>query len=163
MTVVEGSYLSGVLTSKGLSRTYQACGDVNCATTIGKNVGVQRAIVWSVTTSGRTYELNTRMIDVGSGVVMGVSQREFDDWNKKVFGELLPIVVDDLLSGKPVAKTREKKQSHWGWWAGGAAVVAGAATVSYLFLGATLLDQRENKDPAAEQTDGSSGSVTFTW
>lgn len=164
VSVLQGEALRGTLVGKGIGQQYAACGNANCASSIGKVLGVEKGVVGYVTTAGLTYVLNTRLIDVGSGMVTGTSRRSMNAWNSTAFGEIAPKVVQDLLTGNPAAPAEVEKSSQWGWWVAGAAVVAGTAAGVYLFLGAVA--ENSPKSPGGtdpNNPDAPSGSVTFTW
>ena len=162
---LDGDALKSALTEKNLGQQYSSCANATCASTIGKSLGVDRGVVGYVTTSGLIYVLNTRMIDIGTGVVMGTSKRTFNAWNSAAFLEVSPKVVDDLMGVNATVPAAEVgKSSQWGWWVAGVAVVAGTATAAYLFLGAATEDSPyKSPDVDPEQPADPDGSVTFTW
>jgi hypothetical protein len=121
-----------------------ACDASECAVKVGKLLGIEKGVVGSLGLLGRTWVLNARMIDVGTGELLVSSQRSLTGEIDKVLTELVPSVSADLTrTQEPVSKKvpesdEEVKSSSsaWVWWTlGGVAVVGGGVAAALLLMG----------------------------
>lgn len=167
MRLMERAQMNQVLAEQGFQES-GTCDQSECAVQVGKLLGVQRAVVGSVGLLGKTYVINTRVVDIGTGEVLRSSQQRLTGEIDQVLADLVPKVVADLTrSGNapsPVAKTApapapvvEESSSGWIWWTlGGVAVAGGAAAAALVLLGGSSEEAAPAPapDPGTPSTDG---------
>ncbi|MEN9355043.1 MAG: hypothetical protein RL318_2368 [Fibrobacterota bacterium] len=138
--VLERSQMNRILKEQGFQQS--ACSQSDCSVEVGKLLAVDRLLVGSLGHVGSTYSLTLRMVDVGSGEVLGSSTRNQKGAIDDVLTQCLPLSVNDLLpdtSPKPVpvpeqqAKAPSSGGSVWPWVLGGV-VIAGGATAAVLLM-----------------------------
>lgn len=143
--LMERAQMNQVLAEQGFQES-GSCDQSECAVQMGKLLGVERAVVGSVGLLGKTYVINTRVVDIGSGEVLKSSQQRLTGEIDQVLSDLVPKVVADLTrTGSPApvatptpapAPVVEESSSSWIWWTlGGVAVAGGAAAAALLVLG----------------------------
>ncbi|HQF53684.1 MAG TPA: CsgG/HfaB family protein [Fibrobacteria bacterium] len=162
LRLLERSQIKTVLVEQGFQQS-GACEGSECAVQIGRLLGVERGIVGSVGRLGRTYVLNARLIDIGTGEVVSSSQRSLAGRIDDALTDLVPLVAADLLRSRAGRGERAKGGSGAGWWVAGAAVVAGGAAVAYLFLDAASPGAPDAPARRSEEPNPPTGSLTFVW
>lgn len=168
MRLMERAQMNQVLAEQGFQES-GTCDQSECAVQVGKLLGVERAVVGSVGLLGKTYVINTRVVDIGSGEVLRSSQQRLTGEIDQVLADLVPKVVADLArsgnSGSaPVAKTTpapapavEESSSGWIWWTlGGVAIAGGAAAAALVLLASPseATPPAPTPDPGTPSTDG---------
>lgn len=142
LRLLERSQMEGILKEQGFQES-GACDASECAVKVGKLLGVEKAVVGSLGLLGRTWVLNARLIDIGTGEVLVSSQRSLTGEIDNVLTELVPNVSADLTRtsestnhpSEP-AKEEVKGSSAWLWWTlGGVAVVGGGVAAALLLMG----------------------------
>lgn len=162
LRLLERSQIKTVLVEQGFQNS-GACEGSECAVQIGRLLGVERGIVGSVGRLGGTYVLNARLIDIATGEVLSSSQRSLAGKIDDALTDLVPLAAADLLRSRTGRDAGAGKGSGIGWWAAGAAVVAGGAAVAYLFLDAA---SNASPDAPARTPDAQkppTGTLTFVW
>lgn len=144
LRLLERSQMEAVLREQGFQES-GACDGSECATKVGKILGIQQAVVASLGLLGRTWVLNARLVDVGTGEILTSSQQSLTGEVDLALTNLVPKVAADLT--RTSAPTRaggaaptknapsqvKEKTSAWLWWTlGGASVVAGAAVAALM-------------------------------
>lgn len=162
LRLLERSQIRTVLVEQGFQQS-GACEGSECAVQIGRLLGVERGVVGSVGRLGRTYVLNARLIDIGTGEVLSSSQRSLAGKIDDALTDLVPLVAADLLRSNRGTDLQAKSGSGLGWWAAGAAVVAGGAAVAYLFLDAASAPAPDTPARQSEDRKDPTGSLTFVW
>lgn len=168
MRLMERAQMNQVLAEQGFQES-GSCDQSECAVQMGKLLGVERAIVGSVGQLGKTYVINTRVVDISSGEVLRSSQQRITGEIDQVLSELVPKVVADLTrtgsaTAAPLAQTTpatapvvEESSSGWIWWTlGGMAVAGGAAAAALVLLGGSAEEAMPAPpvDPGTTSTDG---------
>lgn len=167
MRLMERAQMNQVLAEQGFQES-GTCDQSECAVQMGKLLGVERAVVGSVGLLGKTYVINTRVVDIGTGEVLRSSQQRLTGEIDQVLADLVPKVVTDLTrsgnAATPVAKTApapapvvEESSSGWIWWTlGGVAVAGGAAAAALVLLGGSSEEAAPAPapDPGTPSTDG---------
>lgn len=168
MRLMERAQMNQVLAEQGFQES-GTCDQSECAVQVGKLLGVERAVVGSVGLLGKTYVINTRVVDIGSGEVLRSSQQRLTGEIDQVLSDLVPKVVADLTrkgnaANVPVAKTTptpapavEESSSGWIWWTlGGVAVAGGAAAAALVLMGGggEAATPAPTPDPGPSTTDG---------
>lgn len=168
MRLMERAQMNQVLAEQGFQES-GTCDQSECAVQVGKLLGVERAVVGSVGLLGKTYVINTRVVDIGSGEVLRSSQQRLTGEIDQVLSDLVPKVVADLTrkgnaATVPVAKTTptpapavEESSSGWIWWTlGGVAVAGGAAAAALVLMGGggEAATPAPTPDPGPSTTDG---------
>lgn len=166
MRLMERAQMNQVLAEQGFQES-GSCDQSECAVQMGKLLGVERAVVGSVGLLGKTYVINTRVVDITSGEVMRSSQQRITGEIDQVLSDLVPKVVADLTRtgnapAVPVAKTSpapvvEETSSAWIWWTlGGVAVAGGAAAAALVLLGGSgeAAPAAPTPDPVTPSNDG---------
>lgn len=167
--LMERAQMNQVLAEQGFQES-GSCDQSECAVQMGMLLGVERAVVGSVGLLGRTYVINTRVVDISSGEVMRSSQQRITGEIDQVLSDLVPKVVADLTrtgsaASAPVAQTTpapapavEESSSGWIWWTlGGVAVAGGAAAAAFLLLGGT--GSATTPTPDSDQPSSSDGTL----
>lgn len=167
--LLERSQMSSILKEQGFQKS-GACEAEQCAVQMGKLLGIEQGVIGSIGLLGKTWVLNARTIDIGTGEVLKTTQRSLSGEIDKVLTDLIPATARDLTnttgtSDKQTSSpssTEVKSSSSWLWWTlGGVAVAGGAAAAVILATG--------SKSPAASNpgTDNGgtseSGALDFTW
>lgn len=164
--LLERGQMSSILKEQGFQKS-GACDGEQCAVQMGKLLGVEQGVLGSVGLVGKTYVLNARLIDVGTGEVRATSQRRLVGEIDKVLTDLVPQSVADLTgsaegasgsASAPASKDESRSSSNaWVWWTLGGVAVAGGAVAALLLTG--------NKDASASGNGGTTrtGSLDFTW
>jgi len=172
LRMMERSQMATVLKEQGFQKS-GACDGNECAIQIGKLLGIERTVIGSVGLLGKTYVINARLINIGTGEVITSSQRSVAGEIDKALTDLIPETVADLTGTKVPAKTAttdepatEKKSSHaWVWWTAGGIAIAGGAAAAVVLMGG-------KKSTATETVPGNTtipgnttdvGTLNFTW
>jgi TolB-like protein len=185
--VMERSQMDNVLKEQGFQKS-GACDNSQCAVEMGQLLGIDRMVVGSIGKVGRTYLVNVRMVNVGTGeVVRSVSRTTQGDIDELLM-RAVPQVANELAEkpGEPLpmrpaigpapaatlatapaparplepATAVQAKSSSWGWWvAGGVLVLGGGA--------AAVLLKKDNSSTQGNAPDQSAQTVTrtatFSW
>lgn len=167
--LLERGQMSSILKEQGFQQS-GACDGEQCAVQMGKLLGVEQSILGSVGLVGKTYVLNARLIDVGTGEVKLTSQRRMVGEIDKVLTDLVPQAVSDLTGTAPeqgpnAAKSdagKEPGSKAWVWWTLGGVAVAGGAAAALLLAG------KETAAPAAPASSGGDAAnatvpFDYTW
>lgn len=144
LRLLERSQMENILKEQGFQES-GACNASECAVTVGKLLGIEKAVMGSLGLLGRTWVLNARLIDISTGELLVTSQRSLTGEIDKVLTELVPAVSADLSrTSNAAVKTApeaakmdqsESSSSAWVWWTlGGAAVVGGGLAAAMLLL-----------------------------
>ena len=143
LRLLERSQMEAVLREQGFQES-GACEGSECAIQVGKLLGIQQAVVASLGLLGRTWVLNARLVNVGTGEILASSQRSLTGEVDHALTNLVPKVAADLTRTNVTTTTTaipsksepakvESKSSAWLWWTlGGATVVAGAAVAALM-------------------------------
>jgi hypothetical protein len=160
LRLLERSQMENILKEQGFQES-GACDASECAVTVGKLLGIEKAVVGSLGLLGRTWVLNARLIDISTGEVLVTSQRSLTGEIDKALTELVPGVSADLTRTSRVAvknapeSTRDEKvessSSAWVWWTlGSVAVVGGGVAAALLLMGD---DKGSDPAPSAFQPE----------
>jgi len=161
--VLERAQMQRILKEQGFQKS-GTCDQTDCNVEMGKLLAVDKLLVGSLGQIGNTYSLTLRLVDVGSGEVLGSSTRNQKGAIDDVLTQLLPLSVGDLLHDKNAAPVPppppEKKSSLWPWIAGGVVVAGGAAAAVLLTQGKSSSTATTSNPP----TGGNTGTsvVEFT-
>ena len=97
-TVVERSQMDKIFDQFEIQNT--GCTDLSCAVEFGKMLSVERIIIGSIGLVGRTYTINTRIVDVESSRTLQVADYKFKGEVDNLLNEGIPDVVNQLLGVK---------------------------------------------------------------
>lgn len=165
--LLERSQMSSILREQGFQKS-GACDGEQCAVQMGKLLGIEQGVIGSIGLLGKTWVLNARIIDIGTGEVLKTTQRTLSGEIDKVLTELIPATARDLTntaatsdkaSSSP-SDPKVKASSSWLWWTLGGVAVAGGATAA-LLLGSD--SKSTNPNGPSPDNGTSSGSIQFTW
>jgi len=169
MRVMERGQMDQILKEQGFANS-GACEGGECAVQVGKFLAVDRILLGSVGILGRTYTLNLRLVDVGTGEVLKSSLRSRAGSIDDVLTLLVPESVSDMVKtqnsaipSQPVSEAPKQavapktSGSHWGWWVGGGTVVA-AGTVAAILLTTKKAGTKSPSEPAVATT-----TLNTTW
>lgn len=128
--LLERSQADRIIVEQGFQAS-GACETGSCAVEIGKLLGVERLVVGSLGKIDRTYQLNLRLVDVGTGEVLASSTRQGPAPLGRITRSLVDLASRDLVSGgAPPGDARPSGLAPWVWWGAGALAASGvAATV----------------------------------
>jgi TolB-like protein len=93
--MMERSQMEKILAEQGFQNS-GACDKSDCAIQIGKILGIDQIVVGSVGKLGDSYMLNARLVDVGTGEILGSTSRTAPARIEQVVVEL-PKAADDLF------------------------------------------------------------------
>lgn len=93
--MMERSQMDRILQEQGFQNS-GACDKSDCAIQIGRILGIDQIVVGSVGKLGGSYLLNARLVDVGTGEILGSTSRTAPARIEKVIDEL-PKAADDLF------------------------------------------------------------------
>ena len=169
LRLLERSQMTTVLKEQGFQKS-GACDGEQCAVQMGKLLGIEQGVVGSVGLLGKTWVMNARIINVGTGEVVKSTQRSLSGEIDKALTDLIPAVVSDLtdapkapVTAKSDASKEDSKSSGaWVWWTLGGVAVAGGTAAALLLTG------KKSSTPAASTGTNNggtdqSGSLTFKW
>lgn len=169
MRLLERSQMSTVLKEQGFQKS-GACDGEECAVQMGKLLGIEQGVVGSVGLLGRTWVMNARIINVGTGEVVRTTQRSLSGEIDKALTDLIPAVVSDLTdtpktsgsANSEPAKTEVKSSNAWIWWTLGGVAVAGGTAAAIL-----LTSSSKTETPAANNNGGTTtdptGIIVLDW
>lgn len=145
--LLERSQADRILAEQGFQAS-GACDAGSCAVEIGKLLGVERLVVGSLGKIDRTYQLNLRLVDVGTGEVLASSTRQGAAPLGRITRSLVDLATRDLVSGgAPPGDARPSGLSPWVWWGAGTLAASGVAA-------AVILSGRtEDAQPAPTPAD----------
>jgi TolB-like protein len=132
--VMERSQMAEILKEQ-MFQSSGACDETSCAVEIGKQLSVPYVVLGNIGRVGKTYTLNVRLVEVGSGKII----RDFTEYHKGNSDELLTKVVPKVVQ-KIVGKHNSKKSRAVWWIAGGAVAGAAAIAVPVILLTRKPLD-----------------------
>jgi TolB-like protein len=95
--VMERSQMEKILKEQGFQQS-GLCDVSECAVQIGRLLAIDNMVVGSVGKLGDSYILTARMVDVGSGELLGSSRIQHAGAIEKITSELVPKVVLELVS-----------------------------------------------------------------
>jgi len=140
--LLERAQTDRILAEQGF-QTSGACEAGTCALEMGKMLGVERLVIGSIGHVGRTYQLNLRLVEVGTGEVVASSTRQGSAPLDRITRSLVDLASRDLVSGgAPPGDARPQGNHAWIWWGAGALAVVGTTT-------AVVLVASETQDPPA--------------
>jgi hypothetical protein len=165
--LLERSQMKSILNEQGFQKS-GACDGSECAIQMGKLLGVEKGVIGSLGLLGKTYVVNARLIDIGTGEVLATSQRSVNGQIDNVLTDLVPQVVADLTrtskkdapASAPVSEAGSGKSHAWAWWTAGGLVVVGGAAAAVLLSGKSSGSGGNNGNNG---TGDQTGSLTFTW
>lgn len=144
--LLERSQMESILREQGFQQS-GTCDASECAVQVGRILGVQQGVVGSLGLLGRTWVLNARLIDVGTGEVLNASRRSITGEIDLALTELVPMAAADLArSGGKTADQQAKSEppadpkvkngssSAWIWWTLGGVAVAGGAAAAVVLM-----------------------------
>lgn len=106
--VVERTRMNDIFREQGLQMS-GICIESSCAVEMGQVLGVRRILMGSVGLIGKTYTLNVRIVDVGSGKI----EKEVTEYQKRskdnLLTETVPLVVSKLTGDVSVKKKSKTK------------------------------------------------------
>lgn len=94
--VLERSQMEEILKEQGFQQS-GACDETNCAIEIGKLLAVQQIILGSIGKVGKTYTLNIRAVDVGSGKIVDDITENYKGSIDDILTEIIPVAVQKLM------------------------------------------------------------------
>jgi hypothetical protein len=145
--LLERSQADQILAEQGLQAS-GACDAGSCASEIGKLLGVDRMVVGSFGLLDRTYQLNLRLVDVGSGEVLASSTRQGPAPLGPITRSLVDLASRDLVSGgAPPGEARPSGTPRWVWWSTGVLAASG------MVAAAVLLSDETEDSPAPTPAD----------
>lgn len=108
--VIERTSMEEILKEQGFQQS-GACSEASCAITIGQLLAVKYMVLGNVGKVGKTYTMNVRIVDVGTGSIL----RDITEYHRgEVDGlltELLPVIVKNLSLKKTAANENEAKRN----------------------------------------------------
>ncbi len=107
--MMERSQMDKILQEQGFQNS-GACDKSDCAIQIGKILGIDQIVVGSVGKLGQSYILNVRLVDVGTGEILGSTSRTAPARIEKVIDEL-PKAADDLFGTGGIGMVSESVAS----------------------------------------------------
>ncbi len=145
--LLERSQADRILTEQGLQGS-GACEAGTCVSEIGKLLGVERMVVGSFGLIDRTYQLNLRLVDVGSGEVLASSTRQGPAPLGRITRSLVDLASRDLVAGgAPPGDAQPSGTPAWIWWSTGALAASGVVAA------AVLLSDETTDTPTPPPTD----------
>lgn len=167
--LLERSQMSSILKEQGFQKS-GACDGEQCAIQMGKLLGIEQGVIGSIGLLGKTWVLNTRLIDIGTGEVLRTSQRSLSGPIDKVLTDMIPETATDLTRSaktsseapSPQASKEAKSSNTWLWWTLGGVGVAGGAAAA-LLLASGSKDPTPAAQSSGDVTPSGSGSIKFTW
>lgn len=145
--LMERSQMEEILKEQGFQKS-GACDETTCAIEMGRILAVKYMVLGHVGKVGRTYTLNVRLVDVGTGKIAG----DVTEYHKGSIDDLLTTTV--VLVAKKLAGTyEEEEKTRKGLIIGlGSAVVAAAIAVPIIIMAT-----------ADEETDNTTSDVHIKW
>jgi hypothetical protein len=123
--LLERSQMDRILGEQGLQAS-GACENGDCVVETGKLLGVERLVVGRLTRLEGVLQLDTRLVDVGTGEVLATSSRRGPVPFMKIVRPLGNLAAMDLAGGGGPPGDAEPETSHaWIWWTAGGAVAVG--------------------------------------
>ncbi len=178
--VMERSQMEKILKEQGFTQSGM-CDGTECALVIGKLLSIDRMVVGSLGKLGESFTLSVRVVDVGTGEILGSARRMRKGAIDDVISDLLPLVTKDLVFAKPQnqpkpiadqlampkptpppadlprpEEPRSQKSGHaWAWWTAGGVVVAGGAVAAFLLTreSSTTPTTPDNQTPSPVTLD----------
>ncbi|MEN9307614.1 MAG: hypothetical protein RL173_1546 [Fibrobacterota bacterium] len=159
-------------------KTPEACDGMECAVRLGRQLGVQRAVIVGVQMLNSSLLLDAKLVDVESGIVLSRSGRSMSGKVGLVAAAITQNVASDLAQGVKVNDPQDPPAPHvpldqkadsrfWvnaGWVGAGAVVVSGCAAAAYLFIDALPASKSSPPPPdGGGDPKKSDGSVVFRW
>lgn len=130
--LLERAQADRILTEQGLQAS-GACEAGSCASEIGKLLGVDRMVVGSFGLIEQTYQLNLRLVDVGSGEVLASSTRQGPAPLGRITRSLVDLASRDLVAGgAPPGDAQPSGTPSWIWWSTGALAASGVVVAAVL-------------------------------
>lgn len=142
--LLERSQMDRILGEQGLQAS-GACENGDCVVETGRLLGVERLVVGRLTRLEGVLQLDTRLVDVGTGEVLSSSSRRGPVPFMKIVRPLGKLAALDLAAGGGPPGDAEPETSHaWIWWTTGGAVAAGTV--------AAVLALRDDPSPTPAAT-----------
>lgn len=94
--VLERSQMEEILKEQGFQQS-GACDETNCAIEIGKMLSVNQIILGSIGRVGKTYTLNIRSVDVGSGKIASDITEYHKGSIDGILTEIIPVATQKLM------------------------------------------------------------------
>lgn len=143
--LLERSQMDRILAEQGFQAS-GACENGDCVVETGRLLGVQQLVVGRLSRLEDVLQLDTRLVDVGTGEVIATSSRRGIPPALKVVRPLGRLAALDLVQGGAPPGDASPESSHaWIWWTTGGAIALG--TVATLW---TLRD--DSTAPATAAT-----------
>jgi TolB-like protein len=147
--VMERSRMDEILKEQGFQKS-GACDDASCAIEIGQLLAVKYMVLGSVGRVGKTYSLNIRLVDVGSGKI----DREVAENHKGAKDKLLTEVAP--LAARKLAGTYRKRRSP-------APFIIGSVALATAGLVVAVVGGPEPHPEPGDPSEQQKTDVRFTW
>ena len=142
--LLERSQMDRILGEQGLQAS-GACENGDCVVETGRLLGVERLVVGRLTRLEGILQLDTRLVEVGTGEVVATSSRRGPAPFMKIVRPLGKLAALDLAAGGGPPGDAKPETSHaWIWWTTGGAVAAGTV--------AAVLALRDDPSPTPAPT-----------
>lgn len=123
--LLERSQMDRILGEQGLQAS-GACENGDCVVETGRLLGVERLVVGRLSRLEGVLQLDTRLVDVGTGEVLASSSRRGPVPFMKIVRPLGRLAAMDLAGGGGPPGDAEPETSHaWVWWTTGGALAVG--------------------------------------
>lgn len=129
--LLERAQMDRILGEQGLQAS-GACENGECVVETGRLLGVERLVVGRLTRLEGVLQLDSRLVDVGTGEVVTTSSRRGPVPFMKIVRPLGRLAALDLAGGGgPPGDARPERSLAWLWWTTGGAVAAGAVATAW--------------------------------
>lgn len=130
--LLERSQMDRILGEQGLQAS-GACENGDCVVETGRLLGVQQLVVGRLTRLENVLQLDSRLVDVGTGEVLATSSRRGPVPFMKIVRPLGKLAALDLADGGgPPGDAKPEKSHAWILWTAGGAVAAGTVAAVWV-------------------------------
>jgi len=136
--VMERTQMGEILKEQGFQIS-GACDEATCAIEMGQLLGVRYLVLGSLGKVDKTYTLNVRLVDVGTGEIVTEASDYVKGSKERILKELIPTVALQICGKKGVAKAVRRRR---------AIIIGSVAAVAIGVPTAIILaNQNKNEEP----------------
>jgi TolB-like protein len=146
--VMERTQMETILKKQGFQQT-GACDETNCALEMGKLLSVKYMVLGSVGKVGKTYTVNARLVDVGTGKI----QKDVTEYHKGSPDELLTSIMP--VVAQKLAGTYRKSYKNL--------IVTGSVTAGIIAVAVPVLYFASQRNHDHQSETPSETDVEFIW
>jgi TolB-like protein len=135
--VMERAFMTEILQEQEFQQSEICDAASACAVEMGQFLGVDKIVVGNVGKAGKTWTVNVRLVNVGTGAIIKDEAATYKGSEKGLMDDIIPELAQKL------AGTYKKKKGKFWIYGSAAAVLAGAAGAgAYFYL---MQDTQEEK------------------